>query len=172
MKHFFLVVFLGWMVLCPAQDEEVISWSPGLKLSWVDFKGKPTNREAAAITASGITYSFSTTSWKDEVTLDFIVTTHFYPNKSWYRPDLCDAVILSHEQLHFDIAEVFARKMRKRLASTKFTKNVKAEVAKIYDEINIALYVFQNRYDNETNFSKAREKQWLWNEKIAMLLEE
>jgi len=170
LKLLILFVYLGFIAICTAQEEQVIAWSPELKLSWSDFQGKPTNEESAATTASGITYRFSTTTWGDEVELDFIVTTHFYPEKSWYRPNLCDAVILNHEQLHFDIAEVFSRKMRKRLSATKFTKNVKAEVAKIYEEINMALYAFQNRYDNETNFSRNREKQLLWNKKISALL--
>lgn len=160
------------MTICPAQKEDVISWTPDVKLSWDNFKGKPTNEEAAAITASGFTYRFSSHSMGDKVEIDFTVTTHFYPDKSWCRPALCDSVILSHEQLHFDIAEVFARKMRRRMASTKFTRNVKTEVAQIYDEINMALYAFQNRYDNETNYSRFQEKQFLWNEKIANLLKD
>ncbi|QCX02272.1 DUF922 domain-containing protein [Aggregatimonas sangjinii] len=154
------------------QQESQIPWSQEVRLTWADFKGKPTSDDAAATTASGISYRFSTNTWGNQVEIEFVVTTHFYPEKSWYRPELCDAQILRHEQLHFDISEVFARKMRTRLAATKFTKDVKAEVAKIYDEINMALYAFQNRYDNETNFSRHREKQSEWNRKIADILKD
>lgn len=172
MKHPLFFLLLGWMASCFAQQEMVIPWSPEVRLTWDDFKGKPTSDDAAATTASGISYRFSSSTWGDEVEIEFVVTTHFYPDKSWYRPELCDADILRHEQLHFDIAEVFARKMRERLAAAKFTKDVKAEVSKIYDEINLALYAFQNRYDNETNFSRHREKQLDWNRKIAAILKD
>ena len=115
------------------QDYETISWSPDIKLGWNDFRGKvPQNARAAAITASGISYQFSTRGTGDMVELDYRVSTFFYPYKSWYQPHLCDSLILSHEQLHFDISELFARKMRKRLASGTFTENVKAEVKQIY----------------------------------------
>jgi len=152
-------------------QEEAIDWFPQVRLSWENFKGTPTTDKAAATTASGITYRFSSQSLGDEVQIDFTVIAQFYPNKSWNRPKLCDAHVLGHEQLHFDITEVFARKMRKRMAATKFTRDVKKEVAAIYDEVNVALYAFQHRYDNESNFSRNEEQQALWHQKIAKLLE-
>lgn len=150
----------------PAQEDATIQWTREYRLSWSDFKGKPTNTRAAAVTASGITYQFSSMSKGDEVILDFEVSTHFYPDKSWYQSKLCDEVILGHEQLHFDISELYARKMRKRLRETKFTQHVKAEIKAIYKEITTTLNDFQNQYDEETNFSRNREQQQLWNERI------
>ncbi len=152
------------------QEEEYVEWESNSKLTWRDFKGKPTNTRAAAITASGISYRFSTLSNGNDIKLDFKVSTYFYPNQSWYQPSLCDEVILGHEQLHFDISELFARKMRKQLQNTRFTKNVKAEVKAIYRKINKDLSDFQNRYDDETNFSRNLEQQLEWNEEIAKVL--
>ncbi len=77
---------------------------------------------------------------------------------------------LSHEQLHFDISELFARRMRERLATGTFTQNVKAEVKSIYREILEELEVFQDLYDNQTNFSRDMEQQLLWNAKIETAL--
>ena len=103
--------------------------------------------------------------------VNFKIDTYFYPNKSWYQPDLCDKVILSHEQLHFDISELYARKLRERLDAATFTpKNVKSKVRAIYRKINEELSEYQNRYDAETNFSRDREQQTIWNEKIAKAL--
>lgn len=153
------------------QDYETISWNADKLLSWNNFKGKaPQNTRAAAITASGITYQFSTSGTSDNMQVDFEISTHFYPNKSWYQPEICDDVILGHEQLHFDISELYARKMRKRLANTKFTQNVKAEVKSIYRETLKELDDFQNTYDDETNFSRNLEQQLIWNEKITKAL--
>ncbi|MBT8185062.1 MAG: DUF922 domain-containing protein [Eudoraea sp.] len=164
----YISIFIFFLVV-PAwgQEYETILWNSEQRLSWSDFKAKPTGQgRAAAITASGISYQFSTMETNGEFELDYTVHTYFYPNKSWYHPEVCDEVILSHEQLHFDITELFARKMRKILSETRFTKNVKSEVRAIYRKINNELAEFQNRYDDETNFSRDRENQSLWNKKI------
>lgn len=161
MSIFFLAI-TAW-----SQEYETILWKNEKRLSWSDFKAEPSNQgSAAAITASGISYQFSTMEANGDFELDYTVNTYFYPNKSWYHPALCDEVILSHEQLHFDITELFARKMREILSATKFTKNVKSEVRAIYRKINNELAEFQNRYDDETNFSRDREMQSIWNKKI------
>lgn len=154
-----------------AQEEEVIPWSVDRKLKWSDFKGSYFKTQwAAATTASSISYEFSTFEKDGQLYLDFKVGCEFYPNKSWYRPELCDSIILSHEQLHFDIAELHARKMRKRLAETQFTKNIKDEVKTIYKAIIKELYLFQNKYDHETNYSRDLGKQLIWNRMIAEAL--
>ncbi|NND78670.1 MAG: DUF922 domain-containing protein [Maribacter sp.] len=153
------------------QEYETIEWSPDYKLTWEDFKGKsPNNDRAAATTASGISYQFSTSALNGEIELDYEVNTFFYPQKSWYQPSLCDSLILSHEQLHFDISELYARKMRSRLASTSFTQNVKAEVKEIYKEVLQELQEFQNLYDDQTNFSRDVDQQLMWNKKVREAL--
>jgi len=103
--------------------------------------------------------------------VDFTVRTYFYPQKSWYKPEICNAVILSHEQLHFDIAEMFARKMRQQLAATRFTSNIKAEVREIYEQINRELADFQRQYDRETDFSRYVAQQEAWNDAIKEALD-
>jgi len=155
------------------QGYDTISWSAERRLSWKDFKGNvPSNNRAAATTASGITYRFTTSGTKDTIEVDFKIDTYFYPTKSWYQPELCDDIILSHEQLHFDISELYARELRKRLDAAAFThKNVKSKVRSIYRKINEELSEFQNKYDRETNFSRDREQQLIWNEKIKNALE-
>ncbi|TMM56333.1 DUF922 domain-containing protein [Maribacter algarum] len=169
---FGLVILLLLSFQQSLQGYDTITWSAEKRLSWKDFKGKiPPNNRAAATTASGITYRFSTSGTKDNIEVDFKIDTYFYPTKSWYQPELCDEVILSHEQLHFDISELYARKLRKRLGEATFTHgNVKAKVRSIYRKINIELNDFQNKYDDETNFSRDREQQLIWNEEIAKAL--
>ncbi|MDP5230098.1 MAG: DUF922 domain-containing protein [Cellulophaga sp.] len=152
-------------------QEETILWEKNKKLSWSDFKGTAQNNRAAAITASGLTYRFSTTKENNRVVdVDFEVFSYFYPNKSWYIPELCDTVILSHEQLHFDITEVYAQKFRNRLGKATFTNNVKAEVKAIYNQINLELNDYQDVYDLETDYSRDREMQMVWNARIDSVL--
>lgn len=171
MRKYLVIFTLMLCLTASAQEYETILWSIDHRLSWADFRAKPNGpARAAAITASGISYQFSTLESNGEFELDYTVHTYFYPNKSWYQPEVCDEIILSHEQLHFDISELFARKMRRLLATTRFTKNVKAEVKSIYRKINKELAEFQNQYDDETNYSRNHEQQLLWNKKIAEAL--
>jgi len=153
------------------QGGEAVLWVPGKKLTWADFKGKPsTISNAAAITASGISYSFSAQGTKDKMELDFEVGAYFYPDKSWYKPKSANPIILSHEQLHFDISEMFARKMEQILTGTKFTNNAKSELKEIYRKILRELNDYQNQYDAETNFSRDTVQQFIWNKKIKKSL--
>ena len=146
-------------------------WSPDYKLRWSDFKGKvPPDAAPAATTASGISYKYSANLLHHEVELDFEVSAFFYPRESWYKPDACDDFVLQHEQVHFDISELYARKMRFRLERTSFSENVKQEIRDIYQEILKELADFQDQYDWETNFSRNREAQLEWNARIAEAL--
>ena len=162
---FGLLIFL-WSGMTYGQEEAIL-WHPELRLSWANFRAEPIKgSKVAATTASGLSYQFSTTEEDGKYELDYTVNTFFYPDRSWYQPKICDDVILSHEQLHFDISELFARKMRKIMDTTSFTKNVKAEVKAIYRQINKELSEFQQVYDNETNYSRNIEQQLSWNQKI------
>ncbi len=151
---------------------EMIPWRKDHRLKWSDFRGKvPPDAVPAATTASGISYKYSANLIHHEVELDFEVNAYFYPEESWYKPEVCDEFILAHEQLHFDISELFARRMRQRLNQTTFSENVKQEVRDIYREILKDLEDLQDRYDWETNFSRNREAQLRWNRQIAEALD-
>ena len=165
-----IVFILLSCTICSAQEEE-ISWDPSIQLSWQDFKGQPEkNSRIAAVTASGISYRFSSHERDGYMEVEFEVDTFFYPNQSWYQPHMCDEIVLSHEQLHFDISELFARKMRKQLENTRFTKNIKKEIRSIYQAIIKELSAFQDLYDRETDFSRNREAQLRWNKEIREAL--
>jgi len=146
------------------QAQEEVAWEEGKHLYWKDFKGKiPIGSGAVATTASGISYQFSTYYIENKMHVDYEVQAFFYPTKSWYKPKICNDVTLVHEQLHFDISELFARKMSDEMAETEFTKNVKAEVKSIYNRILKEHKGYQNGYDIETDFSRnvAKQKAWI-----------
>ncbi|MEZ2414722.1 DUF922 domain-containing protein [Muriicola sp. E247] len=159
----FLVLFQGY-----GQEDGAILWESSHRLSWEDFKSPPpAGSRVAATTASGIAYQFSALEQAGEMEVDCSVNAYFYPEASWYRPEVANDIILSHEQLHFDISELFARKMRRKIKGYRFTSNVKAEMKNIYNGIIKELRDFQSRYDEETNYSRAVEKQGEWNAMIA-----
>jgi len=154
-----------------AQGDNAILWDPSHRLSWADFKAAPpANSPIAATTASGIAYSFSAMQQGSAMEVDCTVGAYFYPESSWHRPEVANANILSHEQLHFDISELFARKMRSKIKVFRFTSEVKAEMKGIYEEILRELRDFQTKYDDETNYSRDVEKQNEWNSMISEAL--
>ena len=79
----------------------------------------------------------------------------------------------AHEQGHFDIAEIFARRLNKQMSEYVFNKNTfKDDLKKIYMSLTSEKDSFQNRYDEETNHSINKEKQSEWLKKIEGFLKE
>jgi len=151
--------------VCVQNDEPVLSWNTYHKLSWKDFRGKPNMKDGAvAITASGITFDFSITKTDKDEVVSFTtkVFAHFYPEKSWYKIERANNYILGHEQLHFDITELFARKFRYRISQLKISNSIWIELKIIHNAINLELSLMQNKYDNETDYSRNSESQIKW----------
>lgn len=156
-----------------ASQENGVPWQTGIRLEWSDFKGKAkTGSVIAATTASGISYTFSALERDGYYEVDYQVDAFFYPEQSWYIPDRCDEITLAHENLHFDITELFARKMRAIMDETRFTEKVREEIRAIYNQILQEMAAFQERYDQETDFSRNRSAQLRWNREIMEALEQ
>ena len=144
--------------------EPVLSWRDSYKLIWSDFKGNPDMLSSAvAITASGITFGFSVKQSDGKVvSFKTDIDAHFYPEQSWYKPEKANSHVLQHEQLHFDITELHARKFRHRVSKLKVTGNMKEVLQKIHEDINKELTAVQNSYDTETNYSRLASAQAKW----------
>ena len=159
-----LILFLS---VTYAQDVE-IPWIEGEKLSWSDFKGSPDfDHPYAAITYSGMSYGFSAEIVNGKIWVKYDVKSFFVANKSWVKKWYSnDKGLLKHEQLHFDITELYARKFRQRLSEKNFTENVKSEIKEIYKEITEEKVKLQKLYDVETDHSKHKNAQNKWQQKI------
>lgn len=166
---YILVLSLLVPAISQAQDksEELLNWS-SRKLSWSDYKANPNpGSDAAASTTTylAISYNISTKGFSYKIQSRFSKTRSWGRHKSDY--------ILSHEQGHFDIAEIFARKLNKAMSEYNFDrKSYQKDLNKIYQEIVDGKEEMQNEYDEETNHSINKEKQAKWLEKIEKLLEE
>ena len=164
----YIYILLNFLSTAGMQEADGMPWDPAYRIQWEDFRATPPDSQrVAATTASGISYSYRTRGQAGAYQLDYEVTAFFYPDRSWYHPELCDSVVLSHEQLHFYISEIYARKMRDILGSRTFGPNVRAEVRQVFAGINRELSEFQQRYDRETDYSRDHEAQARWNRLIA-----
>lgn len=165
---FFVFLFIPIFSFSQESDEELVYWTNAKKLNWNDYKGKvdPASTAAASTaTYLGIEYIFN------KNVLTYKITCSFSKDKSWGRHK--SDHILAHEQGHFDIAEVFARKLNMKMKGYQFDKNsFKTDLKKIYQDIIDEKERTQNEYDEETNHSINKEKQTEWLKKIDKMLEE
>jgi len=142
-----------------------ISWSAARPLTWGDFQGAaPQAGAEAAKTAYGIYYA-----WKCRGrAFEFLAIAAFHPGDSWVKPAvLGDSTesrrVLGHEQTHFNIAELYARRMRQRFARlarpcARSDDQLGLEARRILDEER----AFQRRYDAETGHGLERREQTAW----------
>ena len=159
------LLIISFLSLFFIQDQPTQNWDSNYRIQWDDFNGKPiVNSSAVAVTASGLSFGFSTIKSTRGQLKDYSYTleAQFYPKKSWYLKSKVNSHILEHERLHFDITELFARKMRKRIESSSFTGNINEEMNIIYAETREALSKMQKQYDRETQHSQNKEKQLEW----------
>ena len=166
------LIILTFFICLLFQEEQTIIWNKDLKLEWSDFKGEPKPAgDAVATTASGISFGFSATRSSSGLEdYSFNITSYFYPDKSWHVNKPLSEIVLSHERLHFDITELYARKFRQRITNFKFTNAINSEMQSIHDAIIKELGDQQNKYDAETNHSQNIEKQIAWQKFIALEL--
>jgi hypothetical protein len=169
-----LCYFLGLLLLSPAvlhaqdRNEELVAWSDARKLTWNDYKADPSpESDAAASTTTylAISYNIGASGFSYKIQSKFSKTRSWGRHRSEY--------ILTHEQAHFDIAEIFARKLHQRMTEYKFNRRTyQKDLNKIYQEVVDEKEKMQNDYDEETNHSINKEKQRAWLKKIADLLDE
>ena len=152
----------------PVKEENSIEWSESRKLKWSDFKDSPPRYTSNVALTS---YRIKMTYLIEEDEIWFIVKCEFIGDDSWVRRWGMNDYILNHEQKHFDLAEIHARKLRKKLSETSF-KGVKLrEVDKIinrfYAEVWDECGEAQILYDEETDHSINKRSQSVWDEKIS-----
>jgi len=165
-----LVIFIGVYVSATAQKTkcDTIRWAPDVKLTWKDFNGPPDNNSSfKALTNSGM---FLYQSYNDkQVTMS--TGTQFFSCGSWTKAG--SDSLLRHEQLHFDISELYRRKFLKRVLDGSYNKNDHNDrINAIYDEVNKQWKKEDQKYDDETNHGIIQKKQLEWQERIKKELQE
>ena len=139
-------------------------WSPDRKLAWSDFQGPPDlASDAAALTAYVVSYDTSCTGNRFTAT----VVTRFLPRVSWVKSrhllDRQSAQTLQHEQTHFDLSEVQARRARRALQALPNACSLEdAELDRLFDQFGVADAEIQQQYDRETGngTNAARQREW------------
>ena len=148
--------------------DTILYWSKQQKLTWNDYMGNSPKTylttygtEAIAVTAAEIKYEIKK---KDDL-ITYKVYSIFIKTLSW-KKDSSEAALI-HEQLHFDIAEVFSRKIRKEfnLLDIQNINDVQSYIVvakKLLNERN----KMDDQYDQETLHGAIDFMQKKWSMKI------
>lgn len=99
------------------------------------------------------------------------VTALFSPERSWVIKKHTTQTLQEHERLHFDIFELYARKIRKFLSTYKNPRGHEQELRKAVDLIAAGQESLNQQYDSETIHGANRVMQKKWELKIAQELE-
>lgn len=173
MRTFFLIL-LGVVTSFTAQSQiskklakDTVIWNKEMGLTADLFQAKR-SKGAAGYTSCGILF------YSNEKTgnMIFNVEALFVKSKSFLKDS--SLYVLRHEQLHFDICELYARKLRQKIIARDFkkVKNIVQEIQRFYDKTVAELNREQEKYDNDTEHGMNAVKQKMWSEDITRQLEE
>ena len=153
----------------PNLKETYIDWDKNIKLKQSDFKANSKESAGFAVASTASAFGFSITDNNGEITGNIYV--RFYPYKSYWNPEYRNSEVrtdvLEHEQLHFDICELYGRKLYKEIINLRDSGKLDDKHMDIlYSRIERQYSKYQDKYDEETNHSINRTEQAKWNKLI------
>lgn len=170
MKFFPIIAFFfsftqGW-----AQEEtDKIFWEKD-GITWENFEAQPDeNSSFHANTSAGLSYSWGLTNGNGVIELEYEVKSYFNKQGSWVKSGSKNEYLLKHEQVHFDITELHARKLRKKLSEINLNslgKEPREVLNNYYKVIEKERGLMQQKYDRETNHSLNKNAQLKWQEYV------
>lgn len=154
------IFFLGFV---QNGDSNLIPYSEIHKLKTDDFLSFSTpgsSKKAYTV----LKYETKTVVSNDSI-VEFRLVCYFVRNQSWMKEK--STSLLSHEQTHFDIGELYMRKLRMLVLKVKYSPSVsiKRLIDNKLDSLMKAEQI-QEKYDLETNHSLNKEKQKEWEIRI------
>lgn len=140
---------------------QFIEWKNAKRLSWENYQIKKLQKGSGELFAlTSVIHSV-----RGEVTdgkPNFEVKVLFVKKDSWSTTDQ-NSALLAHEQLHFDLAELYGRKIRNDIEA--LGKGNEQDLKVYKRRITILLAQFKARsieYDNETVHGQEIEEQKEW----------
>jgi hypothetical protein len=163
MARLFTILYLFIHLPLPGQTlatngDNLLEWNEFYHLQWDDFRGKTT---VQARGDAGTTVLIKVKPYRVGRVVMYDVHTYFNRAKSWCR-DKSNS-LLEHERLHFDLAELYARMIRKKIEelNSQGIKDVKIYNRAI-DELLQKSNETDQRYDLETLHGALPKKQDSW----------
>ncbi len=146
-------------------QENLIRWHENEPLQWADFTGRANDTSwFAAECFAEIGYRYKFNNFKD---FQFDVFAKFNRNTSWIKKEYQSEALLKHEQLHFDIAELFSMRIKEMFENYNYTEDFETEIQLLFNKKKLEYHLMQHQYDEETNHSLNKKKQKEWEVYIA-----
>ncbi|MFN7704569.1 MAG: DUF922 domain-containing protein [Chryseotalea sp.] len=145
-----------------------ILWSTSYRLKWSDFAGRV---DSSSNWMAGCAASIYVKGFWENGLPNFSVSNSFIRGDAWTK-DTTSVAMLQHEQLHFDIAEIHARKIRRAVAllrqqKVKDIEAYSAEIRKLLQMRNDT----DSLYDEQTSHGTYGNQQSEWKQKILKELQ-
>jgi hypothetical protein len=190
----FLLCLGGCIDVAVAQrSADAMIWNAERRLTWEDFRG-PVNPGAAVNTAAttatslGWTYSYELERSRGRCTYritDIATEALFDPNASWVKPAHATAIVLEHEQGHFDLTQIHKMELDRAASDIEGKRTgcgdpdatlaeveakVAEEVGPVRERIWQKLQSVQDQYDRETGHGTRVDAQREWTARIQQAL--
>jgi hypothetical protein len=135
-----------------------IQWTSENSLKWNNFKGTvlKNDTEFKAFAFSSVECEYG----NHDTCIYYTVRSIFDENKSWYTDT--SAELLQHEKGHFNISEIYARRIRKFLQENLQKDHYESEIRSGIDSLQGLNTKYQALYDIHTNHGKDMNAQKLW----------
>lgn len=173
MRFIFFFLLLSYSVLAQKPVQDTVNYRNYNTLKWTDFKADvPENTTFSASVSTGMSYKWSYSTRGGIIDFRYDIHAKLYRNFSWSIYDKEKESVLKHEQYHFEITELFARKFRKALAEYEIGRSIRNDVTRIYENLENERKAMQLLYDEETEHSINKEAQLSWESKIELLLKQ
>jgi hypothetical protein len=171
LKTVFIMLLVLTGLSAFAQDANKKSWDTANPMQWTDFQGQvESSSNFAAVTHSGMSYTWHRQVFNGRSNFTFTAVSYMDKSKSWVREGKQTPALLSHESLHFDISEFFARKLLVALKNCQYTDDYKNEIDRLYKQMMEARMAMEEKYDAQSNHSANKIKQALWALYVSELL--
>ena len=146
------------------QDIKDLEWQEGRPLTWSDFpyiRLKSGKKELALTSVK-----HKVTGRMVEGAPDFEVKVYFIVKDSW-TTDTTSVNLLAHEQLHFDIGELYRRKIAKKVKRLRDTgERQKAIYRYAIKKLLSDFRIFSREYDKATRHGTLLPEQKKWEIRI------
>jgi hypothetical protein len=170
MKAFLLIAFICFTSLHTFSQQNIITWNEKQPLQWIDFAGPvKENSSFDAESFAEVKYHYKFNSPSD---FHFEVFANFNKHVSWYKKKSQSEDLLKHEQVHFDIAALYAKLLKEAFETFQYSENYHEEIQEIFSQKKNEYHLMQQQYDEETNHSLNKESQKRWEKFVLDKLNE
>jgi hypothetical protein len=169
-KYFLLIILFQYTNSLYAQKEtfeHLVMWSEKELLTWRDYKKvSKTSVGKKAVSHIGLRF----VPIFDTDTLAKLEVLPYF-DKRYSITYVLNDKLLKHEQFHFNIAELYARKIRKRFSEIDSKNAPLLTYNLIVNSLKVEYNSYQINYDRNTNHGVKFIDQKNWEKKITLELE-